>query len=410
MIPSATVGSPRSFRYAPATLANGFTRLFSVTVTHNYYTQDKGLCPDFQMAPTPSSAQLMASLGLLFKYEGAGFSVLVRPDELPNLIAYVRRHAQGQPSEPGFWSRLTFVMTLVNPLFVGITALPIDTKPTQVNLYGCNSQAHLQNGAIVLSEGDFFGGDALFPVVGTNIALIVPPGTRFVTVADISGSVVETVKVKVPPQSGASSSDGLAVSVNLSNLPYDLYTIGIQNGNGKPLKAGGYPRTLLYVPARPTTMCLLDMLFTQPTPESPGIYPLPSLFGSSRPPLPSGDTAYVLPFDARPTYWQYYVVSQTPDGTLGDLRIEGTGTRFRQRKKPVLLPDGSSAVLFEALTTLPLRQKSTQRFQLSGYRRDASGQQSEVRVASLPVAPAVPVWPGPAKKDATGTSEMFVYI
>lgn len=399
---------PRSFRYASRTDSGVYTRLFSVTVTHSYYTQDKGLCPDFRVFPSPSSAKAMRALGLLLRNEGTGFSVLIRPDALPNLLNYIRYNAQDPSGKSGFWSRLTFLMVAVNPLFVGITALPIDTKPTAVNFYCCNTQAHPQDAQAVLSQGEYVDGDALYPVVGTCIAVTVPPQTRFVTLTDISGAVVETWKVPVPEKKEATVWP-LSVSLDLSDLGYDFYTIGLADENHKTVEASDYPQTVLYVPADPLTMGMLDILFTQPTPDSAGIYPLSPVFDPDDT-AQIADVAYVLPFDARPTYWQYYVVSQSAGGSLSNLKIQGSGAKFRQQRQPVLLPDGSSATLFRALTTLPLRQKSAERFQLTGQRQDANGHTTEIMVSALPVAPSAPVWPGPPNKAATGTSEMFIYV
>ena len=66
----------RSFVYAPQDPQDRYKPLFSVTFRHNYYNRNEGLCPDFAVTPTPSSAALMASLGLLFRDDGTGFSVL----------------------------------------------------------------------------------------------------------------------------------------------------------------------------------------------------------------------------------------------------------------------------------------------------------------------------------------------
>jgi len=401
--------SARSFSYAPRSDSSVFTRLFSVTVTHSFYTQDKGLCPDFRVFASPSTAKLMTSMGMLLRNDGTGFSVLIRPDALPNLLTYVRYYAHSPHGDAGFWSRMTFLMVSVNPLFVGITALPIDTKPTEVNFYCCNTEAHREDAQAVLSRGEYVDADALYPVVGTCTALAVPPQTRFVTFADISGAVAETWRVPVS-KDAKSTGEPLSVPLDLSNLSYDFYTINLEDADHKPIRGGGYPQTVLYVPSTPQTMGMLDILFTQPTPDSAGIYPLSPLFGSSSDTVQIADVAYVLPFDARPTYWQYYIVSQSAGGTLSNLRIQGSGTKFRRQQRPVPLPDGNLATLFQALTTLPLRQKSAERFQLTGQRQDADGQTTDIMVSSLPVAPSAPVWPGPPNKTATGTSEMFVYV
>ncbi|MES2452818.1 MAG: hypothetical protein V4610_19870 [Pseudomonadota bacterium] len=410
-------GASRSFTYAPPKQTNRFKRLFSVSITHNYYTQNEGKCPDFRVTPTSSTSQILASLGMAFKDEGAGFSVFFQPQDLGNILKYLRHEAQDPGGRNGFWSRLTFLLSLTNAEFIGVTALPIQTTQSRANLFGCNLDAHRRDSGgppdpvALLSQGDFMGAGALHPVVGNELNLTVPAETRRVIVTDISGAVVIPAPGTEPAALVSTGVDApKRVSVDLSDLPYDLYTISLQGKDGEPIEAPTYPREVLYVPSDGESMVLLDMLFTQPTPESGGIYPIPPMFESDPPLSATGELAYRLPFDARHTYWQYYIVSQVPGSRLNDLRIDGSDARFEQDPKPVLLPDGSAAILFRTSDLLPLRQKSGQRFHLTGQRRDASGQNNAILVAPLPVAPGTPVWPGPVGESTTGTSEMFVYV
>jgi len=430
MTREAPPGHGRSFDYNPRTGSNRFEKLFSVAVTHTYYTQDHGLCRDLRFAPEAASAELLAALGLLFKEEAGGFSVLIQPASLDRLVKYLRAQAQGSPEQPEYWTRLTFLMSMVNPLFIGITALPVCTKPTLVNLFGSNLQAHGKGAVATLPPGRFMDGGALHPVVGSQASLKVPPDAAAVTLADLSGAIVQ----RFPVTARDKATDLTAMTVDLSGLAYDLYTFDLEDHDGQPVACPGYPRSMLHVPAQPVTIGLLDILFTQPTPDSAGVYPL------SRPSDADADTpsyrlTYQLPFDARSTYWHYYVVPQTPDSTLDGLRIDGQGTSFRRRQKPVPLPDGSMAVLFEAQSALPLRQSSPQRFRLSGQRHDPGGQENDILVDRLPVAPPAPVWPSPDSRgagrrnagtrrtdgprtdgqrtggqDVNGLSEIFVYV
>jgi len=401
----------RSFRYAPIDGASRIVRLFSVSITHTYYTLEDGRCADFQVAATPDTAALMASLGLLLRNEKAGFSIFYDPDNVSRLVTYLRQHAEDPDGNSGFWSRLTFLLMLVNPRFVGITALPIQLRQSDLNLYGSNTQAHWRDETAVLSETRFMDADSLYPVVGNDVALTLPHDTGRVWVTDISGATV------IPPpggdavvifDTGDSPTAPKQATLHMSSLPYGLYTIRIETAARKPIPSMDYPRTVLFVPAGAETMVLLDMLFTQPTPGSPGIYPIAPMFEGPPDPALCGGVHYQLPFDARSTVWQYYVVSQVPGTWLGDLAIAGPGAGFVQDPNPVTLPDGSLARLFRSDAVLPMRQKSPQHFHLSGRRHDAKGQDDAIAVSRLPVAPASPVWP--AQSSTTGTSEMFVYV
>lgn len=392
-------------------------KLFSVTVTHSFYTLDQGLCPDFEAAPTPSTASFMAAFGIALRNDAAGFSVFIQQVRLPQLVEHLR---QGVPAartgEPGtgLWSRLTFTLRLTNPLFVGITALPIETKTTQLNLYACNTQAHQAGSAALLSPGAFMDASALHPVVGSEVSLAVPARAATVSVTDISGALVIPPQPVTPAASGDSApAPRKHTTIDLGGLPHDLYTIAIADAQGQPLDEGGYPRDVLYVdPAQPQSMVLLDLLFTCPTPQSQGVYPIPSLFDppASGEDAPPSSVAYQLPFDARHTYWQYFVVSQDPASKLIDLKIQGSGAHFRKEAGTVELPNGARAVLFKAQSTLPLRQKSPQQFQLSGQRRDANGHKNEILISRLPVAGSAPVWPQGDGQSESGVSEIFVYV
>ena len=402
-------GALRSFTYSSSSSRHRYTRLFSVTIKHNYYTLEKGLCPDFSVVPTPTTATLMASLDLLLKDERTGFSVFYTSDSLPKIVSYLRREEQEAGSTPGFWSRLTFLLELGNPEFIGITALPIDTKSSKANLYGCNMQAHLEDGAALLPPGQYMDGHSLHPVVGSETTVNLPRTACRVTVADISGATVIPQPGAKPVRIYRAPNGAKSARLDFSSLPYDLYTV-VVTLRGRRKTEVRYPR--LYVPSG-DSMALLDMLFTQPTRESDGgIYPIPPLFDGAPPPDPRrcGNVAYRLPFDARATYWRYYVVSDVPGGSLSDLSIRGAGARFEQDPTPVPLPDGSSAIKFTSDTMLPLRQKSPQRFQLRGLRRDPGGHENVIALSRLPVAPAAPVWPALHHPDTTGTSEMYVYV
>jgi len=410
MAAGGSPGQPRSFTYSAISDANRYTRLFSVTVTHNYYTQQKGLCRDFEAVATPATASLMASLGLVLKNEGVGFSLFYTPDSLEKICSYLRREAHASDGGSGFWSRLTFLMELCNPEFVGITALPIETKTSQSNLYGCNSQAHGADETVLLSKGPYMGGESLYPVAASDLTLKLPRRASEVVVTDISGTTVVPAPGAPPVPIFGAAGGAKSATVDFSGLPYDLYTIVVTDRAGRRVGTRRYPLTLLYVPPG-NSMALLDILFTQPEPDMGGVYPITPLFGGTPPkPKQCGNIAYRLPFDARSTYWQYYVVSEVPGANLSELSIRGPGAQFDRGAKPVLLPNGNSAILFTSDTPLPLRQKSPQHFRLSGRRRDPGGHENAIALARLPVAPGAPVWPAPDRPSTTGTSEMYVYV
>ena len=115
-----------------------------------------------------------------------------------------------------------------------------------------------------------------------------------------------------------------------------------------------------------------------------------------------------LPFQARETYWNYYICSHDRAGGFSPgLKISGTGTTFA--KSTEQLPNGDSAVLFAAADALPLRQLSPYRFQLSGKRQGSNGGRDSIALPWLPAAAASPVWPATGEPLA-GRSEIYVYV
>ena len=116
-----------------------------------------------------------------------------------------------------------------------------------------------------------------------------------------------------------------------------------------------------------------------------GIYPFPPLYDDPRP-RKVGDITYELWFEARETWWQYYVVCQTPGSKLFDLEISGKDASFELVSKDVPLPNGETATLFQSTDTLALREIPPERFTLTGLRRDARGKVSRIKVEPLPAA------------------------
>lgn len=391
-------------------------KLFSVTVRHTYYSLSRGFCPDLRIAPTPASEELMGNFGMALRQERFGFSIFIQRGRLKDLQAYLL--AKALPGPGGtleFWERLTFSMQLQNPAFIDITQLPLTTKINERNLYASNCQAHLEDGLALLSPGPFLDGAAFYDVVGRDVTLRLPAGAQRVVVTDIAGRVVlpppgtEPIPI-FPAGSGAGAPQWSWAQIDMSALPFDLYTMRVQDAHGDDITTGKYPWSVLYSQPQADALLLLDMLLTQPTPDSAGVYPLPSLFGMPPAPPAASGTPYVLPFDARHTYWQYYIVSQGPRGVLRDLRISGQGADFVCQPDPVLLPNGDLATVFMAQQPLPLSQHATQVFQLTGRRSDAKGHENAIRISRLPVAAATPVWPSLTQRFQSGISEIYVYV
>lgn len=374
-----------------------YALLFGLQVHHRYYNGvSHGRCPDLQMVPTPESAALIADLGLVFKAQPDGFAVfynVARQDSLTNWL--LTQVVPGNGDGAGCWARLRFQLTVRNADFVGISDLPINTNPYVQNFFLSNQTAHAVAGAdrlATLCPANKVQATDFLPVTGSSLSLTVPPGTDTVVIRDLAGAVVDTQKTTSPQTD---------ILVDLSSLPYDWYSFGAAAGQ---TEQPANPPQVVYSHDVPQPLGFLDILFSAPLPNSPGVYPL-SIWDET---APVGELLYRLPFDARSTFWHYYIVNAAGEGRLENLAVSGDGADFTLWPQMVALPTGQPAQRLEAVSPLALRCIPPQRFRLTGTRVRADGSRQNIKVDVLPTAPATPVWPA----DTVGSclSQIYVYV
>lgn len=357
--------NPRQFFYQ---------RLMQVAVRHTYYNGDDFLCPDFGFAPTPASAALMARLGMIFRPEEAGFSVLYDETRAADLLRYLRR---GANDESQVWTRLSFLLALESDYFVNLTDMPIHTQATAENFYFTNQDAHPSAGLLLLNRGSRAGARQLLPVAPGQLPVPMEINGQYVDEAqirDISGRTVlcvprcvsfEAVRDKLPENFTCDDKGDYrcagTVYINFSSLPEDKYTLELLDAVGQPVMP---PADLLWTTFYPMPLCFIDLLFTSPAGEKPENYPVRGLF-SDHPEIVT--TSYTLHFERRSTLWNYYIVPPQPD-TLEDLRIENHSPFPVEFVGPcrVLLPDGREAFRFLSKQPLPLQQQPEHNFRLKG--------------------------------------------
>lgn len=416
-------GRPDTTYKARAASIDGglYKLLFKVAIRHGYNDASRDHCSAFAIQPSPSSVEMMQAHGIVFHDDGTGFSVYIRQSQIDSFIRYLRRQGWDNGNGMEYWSWISFVLVPQDPLFVGITSLPIDTNPLYVNLYGTNQAAHQAGRTTLLNPGAAMGAGEIATLTDAQFSVQVPGPFDQVVVRDIAGRIVLTVpsdeaieEAEKEHSEGEPDSTAFYVQVDLSTLPLGLYTYRVLPRLGVELP----PVVLLYSAAKPNPpLVFLDMLFSRPDPSQSGIYPVPPLYDNEAiKPEDVGEVAYTLRFDTRQTWWQYYIVPQQPGSTLVDLEISGDGISFSRAPDPVLLPNGELATLFQSDETVAMREIPPQRLALTGQRRDAKGKISPIRIDPLPTAPIAPVWPAPQDKiltertDVYGTSEMFVYV
>ncbi|HEX6901158.1 MAG TPA: hypothetical protein VF789_15645 [Thermoanaerobaculia bacterium] len=354
---------PRQFFYQTLT---------RVSVRHTYYNSSGFLCPDFGFAPTPASAALMAKLGLIFRAEKTGFSVLYDETHKDDLIRFLKRQAN---AEGEVWTRLSFQMPLESNYFVNLTEIPIATEATAENFYFSNQRAHPWEGLLLLNPGRRVDDRQLLPVVPGQLpvpAVIDGRTIDEVQVYDISGEMVLCVPRCVTNKAASEKNpadftcadkgtDQCAnpIYVNFASLREDKYILKLVDGAGAASELG-----VLWTFFYPMPLCFIDLLFTSPRGRKPENYPVRDLF-SDRPEIVTTD--YTLRFERRSTLWNYYIVPPQP-GVLEDLRIENLSPFPVEFAGPckVFLPDGREAFRFLSKQPLPLQEQPECNFRLRG--------------------------------------------
>lgn len=365
--------------------ASRWLSLFTVSFMHEYYNDRGGRCPALRVRPTPQSAALMASLGILFRDLGAGFALVADEAKAGALAGYVAGRSDG-------WTWLSFLLVPADPNFVPITALPIATDLRAQNFHLSNLAVESGAGGLALAGTGPGDAAALLPVTGASLAVPTPRG-RSARLVDLAGAEV----------AAPAAVDGNTTRFDLSGCDYGLYAVRYADASGKPAAPprAAVPESL-YLPGAPVTLGLLDLLLARPKGVSAPAAAFPLSAGKI------GPVELSISFAARETVWRYFVVPQGHSARLSDdLAISGGPTGFVRSSEQ--LPNGDAAELFTARDALPLRRRSEVRFRLEGNRSNGSGSRDFVTVDPLPTAPAAPVWPAPSD-PLKGVSEMYVYV
>lgn len=383
-----------------------YARLLRVSISHTYYNLSNDECPDFTISPTPATSALLRSLGLLFKSEPAGFSILYNEQRRSDLANYLKGSRTSPPGSE-VWPRLSFTLSLNNPYFVNFTDIPFDLDPGRKNFYFTNRGAHrARGGKVILNPGDYVQGVAgldLFEVIPVQYPVRVDKFIKEVRVKDISGQVVICEPRCLPHRrrTGASplNCDHKQTSppsvlhcretiyLDFSSLPEDKYRIEKVFEHSQPgeEELAAFGHDVLYTTSAPPPLCFIDLLFTDPTGSDQGIYPVRDLF--RRPEFVAVN--YQLRFRTRAPFWTYYIVPQPQREKFEDLRIESVApTKSAQVHFAgpccVYLANGEKGYRFVSEKAIPLHQQAPFRFRLLG-RHDLM-QHDGIIVENMPVA------------------------
>lgn len=370
-----------------------YARLARVAIRHTFYNADGGECRDFVVTPTASTAALMRTLGVLFKPEAGGFSVL--HDELrgKQLVSYLR----GQRTARGAWTRLSFLLSPRNPYFINSSSLPVDTNPSRRNFYFTNQEAHRRGPTVLLAPGTRVTGEHRVRVNGGQLAEPANDSVRSLEVVDIAGEEVLSKPRCVPGEAEPGEPPRCADTLffDLTTLPEDLYTVREVRVDGTTADRAPQLYTSLY----PIPLCFVNLFFSDPDGSGAGVYPVTLDEGGQGGRVECVE--YTLRFTRRATWWSYYVVPQPPGGELYDLRIRevvdaaaGGAPRVRFLGPcRVRLAGGALAWRFLSSRPLPLEQRSALHLRLTG--RNARMTHADVLMDRLPVPSSQQVLPIP---------------
>jgi hypothetical protein len=381
-----------------------FECIAKVSVLHSYYDTTGGACPDFKFFLTDESAELTKSLGLIFKPERCGFSILLdrrRQSAFFNYLAEQDRLIES-PGDvvrgEGPWTRLSFSLAVQNANFVNITDMPIDTSALYRVFYLSNliavstgtGKASLHSGRLT-DEMKVSSTGSVYTAYGDGLGEF--------KVVNIAG---DAAMVLYPPLQSPSEPFCSPIYLDLSSVIEGKYVIDAYTF---PLPGSLVQRDeVVYIYSAPSPMIFLDLIFCQPPSVSSGVYPVIRVSGDS-PSAPNGSpssdefqinpTEFFISLDTRSTIWNYYIVSTGQ--ALTNLQIETISPKSSPAvtfsgPTSVRLANGQSASLFVSDTPLPLLERSTLNFQLRGQ---VGGLQTRngVLMNRLPVASSRQVIP-----------------
>lgn len=437
-----------------------YSRLMQVVIYHEYYNTDDERCPDFEVLPTDTTQALLDRIGLLFRSEPFGFSVLFDRKREDELVSWVRRPSLDQ--EGPSWKRLSFQLISRNHKLLNFTRLPLDFNPLQKNLYFSNyrpeappptgeSDWEMRDGGPISTRKFVSRRDAV-SVVPAKFATKFFFGAEEIKVKGISNMVLQcyprcfnpkVLKCKdldevrckdaLPPDEGGKCRETLYV--NLSTLPMDKYTLSYEDGAGRSTSKDF---EVLYSTGRQTPIAFVDLLFTRPRQNAPGVYPIVD----ADPPIPSG-VRYELRFRSRETIWRYFVVPRGRElreykrfrivcerAPWSPQRGANPCAKLRFGKPTTVeVANGQAAKRFDANTPIRLRQRYD--FVLSLKATERETDRTVTLVARLPTpttdlvgapesSPRGPLLrgrrfaedPGPAqpRRRPANTSDVYVYF
>jgi len=447
---------PRSYRYKT---------LMKVSFENSFYNGNDNQCTSFTVYPTIATHELIKKLGLLIRYNSSSFEVLYDEEKenlTQNLIKYLLRKT-GHESHTGefkyTWKRLSFILSLEKDTeFLNFTAIPTNINPSEKNLYYSNAvknfDSQCNEEVDVILHRQPSGG---LKTVSSQYGVDVSHKVEYISVYNLSFDTDNQEKpvLRIPrciPYSLAQIKTFSNVSydemiayceehgidwknkqycsstitppdpdkpkhcfvcattlfVDFSKLEEGHYTIVKEDASGQAL---GKAQTVLYTEEYPVPLIFLDLMFSQPAANCEGVYPVTELSGTPESPHGDIDTVdYSIQFNARKTFWQYYIVPKNGFDTYSNLSIrslEDDGITF---EGPVTehLNNGSKAHVFTSNKKIDLLEQTTYRFELKG--KHHLSERTKTLYKPLPGADSQQLFKIFIEGQKENASKTYVYI
>lgn len=307
-----------------------FQKIIEITIQHQF---TEGMFSKFNIEPTKDCKRLLHNSGLYYKKREGGLVILW--DKTTEALSTLPG-----PEREGF--KLTFYLDISDPYFFNYTNL--DCSSLDGVFYFTNNKLKKGNKDNSLSSAEFVTTEDFFLIKGESFNW---------RIEDVS----EVQLFELVHPNSDSVIDSFGSQVSQQNVPISLsaYQDGLYH-----LKKEGEVVSAFYKDAalswKPRFGVIELFLFD----ENNGVAPVIDQ-------KEEGTVSYNISFQARSTYWRYYIIPkhtvQVDETLLISNKRNGTTMNFINKGKK-RLSDGSEATVFDSEKVIGLREVNTGKYQL----------------------------------------------
>ncbi len=349
-----------------------YQTLFSLKVTHSYYTQQTS--PDFQIKPTAGSQVLANKMGVILKVNQTGITIIGDVSK-PEVLLYYLQQYEGL--------KFSFWLHTSQPYFISITDLPTENLHTL--LYFSNTILH-QKGTdeTLLHPAHFVSGTDRYAVRSGYYEFPAQPKETPLEIKDASG---RTIKSGIAP----------------AHTAYTFDLNGLSEGKYSVFAGKKELESFVYTGLKPELKAigLVEIFLTGALKEE-------LIHIVKERDVPNTRT-YQIAFQARSTYWKYFIVSKYSNGLQhSSIATNDKNIAFKGPEQ-VALANGVPAFMFQSKEALPLSELSPYSFQLK-KNKNADENNGRTIINRLPHPPLGLVKPQTRSDTSKVFSEIIVYI